>query len=314
MKSKNFPLIPLLFLGTIIILSSCQKMNVSADASPNTPSETKITSNISEETATPIPEITVTATSTPIPTLNLEQIQLQQAEQTARDYFEKVASGDTDGAADLLSSFSLMALQMSRGDANTELQIQEDNGISWSSFEIIDSQFFDEQTILVHVTYAVSTKSVEEEAAVTPTPTGNSSAEVIDEMWPIRNESNVWLYNWDNLIDFRSLDVGDQTVNGITILPSKMLRFSDHIQLSMLIQNRTNDLVVFGQKNEILGKFFFSGQEVIAEKAQWILNPLRSIPDVTLEVKGFYENYPDSVEIRKFTNYDVAPWFTFQFN
>jgi hypothetical protein len=80
----------------------------------------------------------------------------------------------------------------------------------------------------------------------------------------------------------------------------------------MLVQNRSNETVVFGQVNETLGTFYFGDQPVVAEKAQWILNPLRSVPAVTLVIKGLFTSFPDVVEIRKWNNYDIEPWYVFQ--
>ncbi|MCE5206857.1 MAG: hypothetical protein LLG42_00940 [Chloroflexi bacterium] len=311
-------MISVLFLGVLMMLSSCQTPPVSADSTISI--EEKITPTldvVNEASVTPPTENTITATSTQIPTQNPAQVQSSQAEQSARAYFEKVADGDAEGAADLLSRFSLMVFQMTRGDAASVLQVQTNEGFHWTNLEILDTQMFDAQTILVHVTYSVKNEALSgaanaNKAVPTSTPTAAAAPETKDELWPMRLENGAWLYNWNNLIDFRSLDISAQTVNGITILPQQLLRYSDRVQLSMLIQNRTNDVVVFGQANETLGTFLFDNQAVIAEKTQWILNPLRSTPNVILEVKGLYKDFPDSVEIRRFTNYQVEPWYKFQ--
>ena len=81
-----------------------------------------------------------------------------------------------------------------------------------------------------------------------------------DELWPMRFENGAWRYNWNNLIDFRTLDARSQTMNGITIMPVQINRFSDRVQLAMLVQNRTNETIVFGQVNEILGTFILANR------------------------------------------------------
>lgn len=101
-------------------------------------------------------------------------------------------------------------------------------------------------------------------------------------------------------------------MNGITVMPLQLNRYSDRLQLTLLVQNRTNEAVVFGQANETMGTFHFGDQPVVAEKAQWILNPLRSVPAAVLEAKGLFSTYPDTIEIRKWNNFNVKPWFVFQ--
>ncbi len=214
-----------------------------------------------------------------------------------------------------------MVFQMTQGDAASELQTQKIEGARWSDLEILGAQAFDAQTILVHVTYSAAKKA---QTDVTPTPaadaakdakaaeTKTDAVEAKDELWPMRLENGAWRYNWNNLIDFRTLDTRAQTMNGITIMPVQINRFSDRIQLSMLVQNRTNEAMVFGQVNETLGIFHFGDQDVVAEKAQWILNPLRSVPAATLEARGLYEQFPDTIEIRKWNITNVKPWYDFQ--
>ena len=149
--------------------------------------------------------------------------------------------------------FSLMVFEMTRGDAACALQKQKLDGARWSGLQVTETQPFDEQTMLVHVTYTLTVKE---------------QPEARDELWPMRLENGAWRYNWNNLIDFRTLEAPAQTTNGVTIMPVQINRFSDRIQLVLLVQNRTEDAVVFGQVNEILGTFHFGDQAVVAEKTQ----------------------------------------------
>jgi hypothetical protein len=100
-------------------------------------------------------------------------------------------------------------------------------------------------------------------------------------------------------------------VNEITVMPLRMERYSDRLVLHVLVQNRSRELVVFGQVNETLGTFYIGGQVVVAEPTQWVLNPLRAVPDAVLEISGLFEAYPDRVEIRRRDQYNVDPWYVF---
>lgn len=254
-------------------------------ATPAGPTET------AQPTATRKPRPTAT------PTEDVAKTRAMQAEQAARDYFAALEADDFEGAAGQLSTFSLMVFEITRGDAASALQKMRLDGARWSGLQVTETRPFDEQTMLVHVTYTLTVKE---------------EAQARDELWPVRLESNAWRYNWNNLIDYRMLQVNAQTTSGVTVKPVQINRFSDRIQLVMLVQNRTSGAVVLGQKNEVLGTFHFGDQTVEADKMQIILNPLRSVPDVKLEVTGLWEHYPDMVEIRKWKTYDLKPWYVFQ--
>ena len=216
-------------------------------------------------------------------------------------------------------------MKLTRGDAQAALQREKLAGVTWTDLQVLDTQPFDAQTILVHVTYreskvaaattaTLATASATTVAAATAAATPTVSlSEIKDALWPVRLENGAWRYNWNNLIDFRSLDAAPQSMNNITILPLQLLRYSDRLQVKLLVQNRTNQAVVFGQTNETLGAFYFGENQVVAEKTRWILNPLRSVPDATLEIKGLFNDLPERLTIRTWNNLNLAPWFDFQF-
>ncbi len=250
-----------------------------------------------QPTETAMPTATRKPRPTATPTVDVAKTRADLAEKAVRDFFALLESGNFEQAADQLSTFSLMVFKMTRGDAASAMQRIKFDGGNWSDLQIVENKPFDEHTVLVHVTYTFTVDEVEEAR---------------DEFWPVRLENDTWRYNWDNLIDYHSLQVTPQTANGVTVKPVQVNRFSDRIQLVMLVQNRTNGAVVFGQENEVLGTFRFGEQTVEADKTKIVLNPLRSVPDVKLEVKGLWESYPEAVEIRKWKSYNVEPWYVFQ--
>jgi hypothetical protein len=344
MSTKHLSLFTLLLLSTIL-LSSCAFRMGGPNGNPQTGQSlaAQSTSGAEDVVASPTarPTRTPRATRTPASAQNVDEAQLEQAKQAARAYFTAVSEGNSKTAADLASNYSLMVHQMTRGDAESALQAQKIAGTRWSDLQIQDVKLFDPKTALVHVTYLESQKTAE--AALTPTATVKASGAAAptaaaqtgktavptatadltataaapttkDELWAFRLENGDWRYNWNNLIDFHTLQADSQTVHGVTVLPVQIKRYTDRIALNLLVQNRTNEPVVFGQVNETLGAFHFGDQPVVAEKTRWILNPLRSDPNISLEAKGLFQSYPDSVEIRKWNNYDVKPWYVFQLN
>ncbi len=267
--------------------------------------------------ATPPPASTAApaATDTQIPETSIDL-----ALNTVRGYFAALQAGDFGTAASYLSDFSLVYAGMTRGDAANELQAQMAQGAAWSDLKVIDSQIFNDKTILVRVSFQLASKDAK---------TGKVTQSAREELWPVRLELGEWRYNRDNLIDFHTLDVDPQTTAGLTVQPRRLARYSDHLRLTMLVQNSTNEAIVFGQSNEIMAAFVFpdpacqddsaasqagcSNYKVEAGQTRLFFDRLRSYPDAAIDVEGLFSSYPIGVELRRWKNSTTPPWFTFHF-
>ncbi|MCL4560145.1 MAG: hypothetical protein M1281_05980 [Chloroflexi bacterium] len=261
---------------------------------------------LNRATATPTLEPTEAATSTPTPTPD----PTAGAVKTAQDYAAALQNGDFSTASKLVSAFSLMVAKMTASDAADALAQQK---VKWSGFQVKEGQVFNDptrygsgvlrdQTALVHVLYQLTS----------PDPkTGKDVTEAKDELWPFRLENKQWLYNWNNVIDFKTLGFDSQFTAGLTMTPLQMTRYSDRISLTVLAQNSSNESIVIGQTNQILATFYFGDQKVDATPTRYVFERMRSYPGVTIDVKGLFTSYPESVEIVKYKDYKVAPWFNF---
>jgi hypothetical protein len=316
MKRNKLSILSIFFILSVVF-SACQGRPTqgSAPAGASTGSATLQAEPTLVNTVESTVEPTATATMAS-PTLDPEQGMMDLAEKTARDYFQAVEQGKSEEAAAYLSRFSLSVFEMTPDDAVVQLQAQKISGIQWSDLEIQKVERFDDKTMLVYLSYMEINKKAAEATAVPATaltPTAEAGQpQRVETIWPIRLEHKAWLFNWNKLIDFKSLSAGSPTVSGITVMPTELLRFTDRIELLMLVQNRNSETIVFGQTNETLGTFKFGDKAVVAEKVRWILNPLRSVDDLKLEIKGLYDTFPDTIEIRKWNDFDVKPWFVFQ--
>jgi hypothetical protein len=283
-------------LLSALLLSACQGSG-NVPVTGDTTDSLQQTLN-AQDLSTPTPRPTLlpspTATATP---LSSEEQSMNQAAAALQNYFTALEQGDVNAASQQLSIFSLQAYNITATDAASALNTQRAAGTRWSTMQILGGRVFDAQTVLVHVRYSLTANQ--------------AAAQVKDEFWPMRLENGAWRYNWNNLIDFRTLTISPQTTAGVTVMPTQMRRFTDRLDLILLFQNHTNEPVVFGQTNEVLATFKFNDQDVQANQAQIILDALRSKPDVTLSIPGLYLTYPNSVVIRQWKNYKVSPWYTF---
>ncbi len=250
---------------------------------------------------------TTTATVQPKPTSSPQPTatptsQTNAALQTTQDYFAALQKGDFGAASKLVSAFSLRTNNLTAGDVAASLTQQQAQGASWSGLRVLGSQVFSNDTILVHVTYTLANKDAK---------TGKVVETTMDEQWPFRLENKKWLYNWTNIIDFKTLGADAQLVNSLTIKPIQMTRYSDRISLTLLAQNGTGEAIVIGSANQTLAIFHFGNQSVDSVSTRYILDAYRSYTNVTVDVKGLYTSYPDSVELVKSRTSSAAAWFTF---
>jgi hypothetical protein len=294
-----------LTLFSIILMASVALTACQTTAAP-TPASAPIATEASSAAivATPAPTDLPAEEATEVPTAAATvQTGADLAIGAVKAYFAALQSADFKTAGSYISNFSLTLDGMTRGDGVAELQALAANGAKWSNLQVKDTQTSGDKTILVHVLYQLDGIDAKTKAATTDQK---------DELWPVRLENGKWLYNRNNLVDYHTLDVDERTVSGITVKPRQLTRYTDHMRLTMLVQNGTNDTVVWGQTSETLAEFTFGSQKVEADKTRLIFNSLRSYPEVEIDLKGYFQTYPDSLILRQWKNLKVAPWYTFQ--
>ncbi len=257
-------------------------------------------------TATPKPTTTSTPTATPV---------TASAEASAQAYFAALQGKDFTAASQLVSVYSLTYAGMVCSDVVSQLTALSQAGAAWSNFQVVGSQVLDGSTILVHVTYRTGAAVTATAAAnASQTPTAAQDTNQKDELWAFHLENSQWLYNWNNLIDYKTVDLKAQTSNHITILPTELVRYNDRIELHFMMQNQTSDVVYFVQQYDSLAVFHFGDQAIEADKSHSIvISGLRTSFDEYIAVKGLFTSYPNSVEIKKYKGYYPNPWYTFQF-
>ena len=68
---------------------------------------------------------------------------------------------------------------------------------------------------------------------------------------------NRWLYGRNDLIDFHSLTMDEQTMARLRVRPTPPACNSDQLPLTLLVQNTSSDTIVPGQASEIRAAFPF---------------------------------------------------------
>jgi hypothetical protein len=312
---KKLRILSLILPLLVLLLTACQAATLPAPAALPAWTVVPLPAQATAAATAPAPTPTAPAAAGVVgPSAAEKDPAVSAAVETVSSYFQALEDGDFQAAAQLYSDFSLMIAGATRAEAALDLQGQMARGARWSELVVKDSRRFDARTVLVHVTYRLEAKdSAVTGAAVKNTAKPQGTPSQMDELWPVRLENGRWLYNRANLIDYRVLDVPEQATGGLIVKPRQLARFSDHITLTLMVQNQTNEAIVMGQANEVMATFLFNGQKVEAVQKRMIFDRLRSSPQATIEVRGLFETYPDGVTLRQWKNYKVKPWFTFSF-
>jgi hypothetical protein len=290
----------------LILAASLAGCALGTPAQPSPAPATSAPAAAPTKAPTTPPQPTAVPTAVPEPTsaeTAAASSALDEAKKTAQEYAAALQSGDFAAASKQLSSFSLTSAQMTAGDAADALAALKSKGAAWSNFQVGDAQEFSPKTVLVHVTYDLAGKD---------SKSGEVTKTAMDEFWPVRFDMDGWHYNWNNLIDFKTLDVQERLVSGNTVKPLALSRYSDRIVLTLLVQNASSEAVVWGlSPSETVSTFYFGDKVIEGEKERVIFDTLRSYPDTHVTVKGLFTSFSDKVELRKFKNTTTAPWFTF---
>jgi hypothetical protein len=285
-----------LLVVVLLGLAGCQSAPTPTAPAPTLP-PAPTSASVTGPTAaavSPTAEPTAAPTDAPDPT--------QGAVETVQAYFAALEKGDYHTAGGLISIFSLLVDGLSPTDGTAELQAAMAGGEAWSGLKVSGAEALDGKTVLVQVSYSHTIKDA---------ASGKPATQVMDEVWPVRQEAGGWRYNRGNLVDYHTLDVAAQTTAGLTIQPQQLLRYSDHLRMVFLAQNSTNEPISLGQPSEVEAAFYFNGKAVEMERKWLVFDRLRSYPQAEIELAGWYSSYPEKVEIRRWKNYTTPPWFTF---
>jgi hypothetical protein len=255
-----------------------------------------------QEIVTPTPTLQDTPTMMVDPTATID-LAISGAEIGAQAYFDALNAQDFSSASKLVSAQSLLISSITAGDAYDSLVKQAGSGATWSNLTVIGAQVFQDRTALVSVSYTLG--SID--------PTNKATVETqVNETWAMHLEGGKWLFNWNNIIDTKSLDVDAKTNGGITVKPLSLIRYTDHISLEMLVQNVSGKDITFGNSTQTLATFYFgsTSQDAVSKKTYFTNNT--TTLDYTIDVTGLFTTYPDQVDIIKYPAYpNYAPMFTF---
>jgi hypothetical protein len=114
----------------------------------------------------------------------------------------------------------------------------------------------------------------------------------------MRKENGQWRMNSGGIVDDETLTMQAKGYKGILVQPLRIIRYLDKMRVVVKIENISSKTCYWGWGNDKLLILNF-GQKAIDTSGSLKVEPKRTYPGVNIDVKGFYETYPKSMELTK---------------
>lgn len=231
-------------------------------------------SNLPNPTLTPSPTLPSSADDLQItPTSELDVIT------SAKKYYEALKRDDYVEAVNLISEYSLSLTNSTREDVRISLDKAAFNGWKLLDYRIVESQILDERTALIHVL----TKELME-----------NEPQNYDFWVAFRKENGQWHLNLNSLVDDRTVDTTPQNINGVSVQPIQIIRYVDKVRIVLKIENTNQRGCFWGWAGDKVATFYF-GEQAYDVQGSLEIKSDRVYPDAYVELKGFYETYPNKI-------------------
>lgn len=225
--------------------------------------------------------IAVTPTPTTLP---------EGPEKTVIDRCQALIKKDFNQAANLLSEYSLQLLGLTRQDIVIRYHTLDFKGWRLVDCRLLESKKFDDQTMLVHL--------------LMKEQTGEQEPQYYDGWQALHLEGGQWLVNWNDVIDALPLAVESQTVSGVTVQPTQLIRFTDKIRLVFNVENANKRAAFWDLAGQKVATFYIADQAVGVRGVNatpFMIDAESSYTGVYAEVPGLQATYPTGVDLTNWT-------------
>lgn len=282
MKKFSVSLFVLLVLS--MVLSACQAATPVEGGTEEAAAAAPAVMATLLPTATPRPQPTATSAAQPAQTALLA-------------YCAALQAGQPADAAALLSDFGLLTADLSRREAQSQLAAQMQAGKGWQECQLRSIRLLDDQTALAEVSFRLADASKSEQA-----------------IWALRFEADRWGVNWGGAVDRRTLYVEPQKLNDVTVQPLELVRYTDRLQLRVMVQNNRDEGLVWGAANQPMASFHWGDKTLDAAGKRLVFNTQKSYSSAAVDLPGFYETDVQSVDLRFWHSLDFHLVWRYHFD
>lgn len=201
-----------------------------------------------------------------------------------KEYYEANRQRDYPKVASLVSDYSLTFLSMTREGVQSTLAKKDAEGWRILDYRVLESKAVDPQKTLIHVQTKETAKGEE--------------GKIYDFWGALRQENGQWRMNIGALIDDMPLNLKPQTYKDVTVQPQHIIRYVDKMRLVLAIENNGERGCFWGWGDEPMARIHFR-QNASDVTGSVKVDPKKSYKDAFIDIKGFYPEYPVSIELVK---------------
>ncbi len=225
---------------------------------------------------------TATMTPTPVPTSPVENLKV-----AAEAYCRLLLAKDADALAQQYSTYSLTLTAAKREELADRLLA------GWAKDGAVSACVVGKATV------------VSETGALVDVRLSYADVKASNHTWAFYYEDGRWRPNWQNVIDQRRVYLQDVPREGVSVKLLRMVRYSDHLDLVLMVRNNTDQTVVWGGGSAPKLTTWIGGVgEDFKGKAEIFLAQ-QSYPELTVSFDGWFKQYPEKVDLRYF---HTAKW------
>lgn len=211
-------------------------------------------------------------------------------EETVVDHCQALIKRDFNQAANSFSEYSLRLFNLTRQDIVIRYQTLDFKGWKLVDCRRLESKKFDDQTILIHL--------------LMKEQTGEQEPQYYDGWQALRLEEGQWLINWNDVIDALPMAVESQTVNGVTVQPTQLIRYTDKIRLLFNVGNANKRAAFWDLAGQKVATFNIADQTVIVRgvnETSFRIDAENTYTGAYAEVPGLHTVYPTGVDLTNWT-------------
>lgn len=264
----------------MVLLLSCQLGEMAEKITPTVVPETHLP--IVPSPALQITETPLELLASPSPGTTIgSSLPQESPEEVAKKYYEALVSREFEEAVNCLSDYSLSLSGTTRQEVISFFEQQDFKGWRMVDYRLVETRVLSDDLVLAHI--------------LTKEQLGDSEPQVYDFWVALRREGERWRLNGNLIVDDVVLNVEPQTINGVSVQPVQIVRYTDRLVLILQIENKNDRGCFWGWGNKVA--VFHFGGEVVDVTGSLQIEANRTYTNVRVHVSGFHSTYPSAVDL-----------------
>jgi hypothetical protein len=216
--------------------------------------------------------------ATPTLTPSADALEVVQA------YFEAINNQDFDGAAGMVSQYSLDLFGVDRARLIAEFATLKDAGVTFSDFAETARREEASGTLVLDVNLQQQVKDQEPQS--------------LDLSIPLRQEDGQWRVNYNRVIDHRDYQLEPVTVNDVSVQPVRAVRFTTSLLIEFDASSAAPRQVIWGQSEGPVASVTVGGEVIntwLGTNPTGLPSAVKLLPGSTVSgIPVYFQGYPAS--------------------